>query len=1596
MTTTTKTQSGQPPHKPPRGTIVLEDKEEPLRPKTSVSTSPPGGKMPPPKKPFLPTTDHPPEAEAQLVGGPQDGSFTTIADAQKYLKQGFGYKDLASNKNYGQTGAPEPQTKHAPTQIQQSDYQRLAQQTKTIPAAQKPRIVSPYQPATQQALKELDDRIKNAPSARERIEAQEIKKQIEQRLKEQEEQKNGPITSQKQLDTVKKMISVFKNAYYTGYAEISGGQENYHVNIAHAAANMEKNQIFAMKNAMTVFNDAFRGVDLATKDFFYKALGPLGQILEHYNQSLINFNMDYHMGRAWWSPEHLNYLIKELPQEKFFDLVYEQGKNLVYFITRLSNNSLFSKVEYHDAYGKKRAEFLAFRPYIFIKHHANSLGSLLDGLTNENIPVLGGPNTLSDVEENFFKAQKEFNRFYFNPNRKPNDPIPLDLYKDMLLAEERVLLAKKETLGGLFNPILDIFNKDKKIKIPARERLRARFFRSFGLKGLANGLRKDTRDPISWVAFVLGSWIGDLVFGNLGRLIAERIITSRLGSLLASKYVVTGQMSLGALNSFGRAFFSTNTFGGGLIGYELGGPIGGVLGAGGGWAWQTIRNFGLDTQRMQWVKNYYEMQKWPQGLSRQYIQGPTVGNPATTIKIGRVQFNLGAWSAKPFTSWFVPGPISRFAYWLNNGVIRTTFLGNPLNFPIGRLLQPLPSVFVNGTLIRWYVSPFLTSLGTQLGWDPGLISFLDSGFFQYGAPYLWEIKGLLGEGFSVLLRAGTNNLLYSGGRQFFLNGQLGAPRITYGGGGPGIGYAWEGGAIKGIAYDVGPVGGALGLRGATGFYVQNVTGFYGKILNFRANIFNLYDLHFNQPFYRFLQQHTTIRSGLNFSQNVFKSWGKVGVTNFAGFFVGWEIASMLGISPFLGGLVGWFAINPLISVLDVALRAVGFLPAQAASLVSMFSTGFWLGAGVQFVAGLFGIALPAFFPLATGLLFMAVPPLLVGIGSLVGGTLGSFLVSMGTMASLSVVSLAGLSVVLSVTSLAGLGIFAVIVIGSAFWIPLQETLQGITPQSMCFDINSPLINGKNEPAVFNKGDKKEICWTTVNKTPLYQGPIVKSKTFDPTGSFSIDNYRVTVVGPDGKTEAAWNNAPGQNGKYSLSKEIAYTYGASPNGDPTLIPSGATFKITPPEDTGSQQCISEALQKEVLPTDANTSPVEIIVSNTVVEQALNMLINNTLLYYQLDFLKTNPANHAVREQEIQKNLAAINTHALFKNNLSKIGDSPNLALSCYLWGQSLAQTTPSTQPMPHASCTEILKSVKVPSNTELQTLLSGKISEYKNLSPAEISETIKKIEAQKNAIDQTASSFIQRLEAIKRIKQIPPLPQNPTEQQKQDRLNGLKEVAKAFCSSSTNYYLPVGSQITVCLNIVYKGESGATATINEKDSAEIPLLGPLTTNACQAQLPLAVNAGPSQKIQWPTGGKKEINQGYQYNPAGPTNQNHTGIDINGKIGDPVLAASDGVVVARGMEARGFGYYLIIRGTSGEYSIYAHMGTTAGGDASAFAANTGVGSLIKAGTAIGYLGNSGNATGPHLHFGISTNQALSGFYNNSVTTLNPCNYIIGGCP
>jgi murein DD-endopeptidase MepM/ murein hydrolase activator NlpD len=85
--------------------------------------------------------------------------------------------------------------------------------------------------------------------------------------------------------------------------------------------------------------------------------------------------------------------------------------------------------------------------------------------------------------------------------------------------------------------------------------------------------------------------------------------------------------------------------------------------------------------------------------------------------------------------------------------------------------------------------------------------------------------------------------------------------------------------------------------------------------------------------------------------------------------------------------------------------------------------------------------------------------------------------------------------------------------------------------------------------------------------------------------------------------------------------------------------------------------------------------------------------------------------------------------------------------------------------------------------------------------------------------------------------------------------------------------------------------------------------------------------------------------------------HAGIDIRAATGTPVLAAADGTVLRTGSQVFA-GRLIVIEHDADLVTVYYHLS----------AVEVVAGQAVRRGEVIGRVGTSGNATAPHLHFGV----------------------------
>jgi murein DD-endopeptidase MepM/ murein hydrolase activator NlpD len=113
--------------------------------------------------------------------------------------------------------------------------------------------------------------------------------------------------------------------------------------------------------------------------------------------------------------------------------------------------------------------------------------------------------------------------------------------------------------------------------------------------------------------------------------------------------------------------------------------------------------------------------------------------------------------------------------------------------------------------------------------------------------------------------------------------------------------------------------------------------------------------------------------------------------------------------------------------------------------------------------------------------------------------------------------------------------------------------------------------------------------------------------------------------------------------------------------------------------------------------------------------------------------------------------------------------------------------------------------------------------------------------------------------------------------------------------------------------------------------------------------------------WPTNGWLSSRFGYRISPFTGKKEFHRGIDIATRMGAPIVAPADGIVL-KIYSDHGYGKVLAVSHGYGVITRYAHLNK----------ALVKKGQYVKRGETIALVGNSGRSTGPHLHYEVHLNR------------------------
>lgn len=112
--------------------------------------------------------------------------------------------------------------------------------------------------------------------------------------------------------------------------------------------------------------------------------------------------------------------------------------------------------------------------------------------------------------------------------------------------------------------------------------------------------------------------------------------------------------------------------------------------------------------------------------------------------------------------------------------------------------------------------------------------------------------------------------------------------------------------------------------------------------------------------------------------------------------------------------------------------------------------------------------------------------------------------------------------------------------------------------------------------------------------------------------------------------------------------------------------------------------------------------------------------------------------------------------------------------------------------------------------------------------------------------------------------------------------------------------------------------------------------------------------------WPVKGWLSSSFGYRRSPFTNRREFHAGIDVVARVGTPIFAPADGVVIST-KRTGGFGKTVRIQHMQGIVTTYAHNSVNM----------VKVGQRIRRGDIIAKVGSTGRSTGPHLHYEVRIN-------------------------
>jgi murein DD-endopeptidase MepM/ murein hydrolase activator NlpD len=198
------------------------------------------------------------------------------------------------------------------------------------------------------------------------------------------------------------------------------------------------------------------------------------------------------------------------------------------------------------------------------------------------------------------------------------------------------------------------------------------------------------------------------------------------------------------------------------------------------------------------------------------------------------------------------------------------------------------------------------------------------------------------------------------------------------------------------------------------------------------------------------------------------------------------------------------------------------------------------------------------------------------------------------------------------------------------------------------------------------------------------------------------------------------------------------------------------------------------------------------------------------------------------------------------------------------------------------------------------------------------------------------------------------------QQQQRALDSLAAQRKDLVAQADGQRREVQTQVSQLDDISAAEEAALEALVAEKQREEEArrLADRRARQLAGEDLP--PEPGAPGELMWPVSGPITDRFGMRYHPVYHRMIPHNGIDIGVPTGTPVAAAGSGTIIVASYQGD-CGNMIAIDHHGGLSTVYCHLSHI-------FVA---VGQTVQRGQTIGAAGATGDATGPHVHFGVLQN-------------------------